>query len=98
MDEPASLRRRLRKLQREYLVHLFGDLFDAREALHALGMPGGLRGGPAAVADVVERFHHGGPVVVAFEVLDSETGHEAALVHSFAAVFFDMELMDAFAE
>src|SRR2546421_12765776 len=50
------------------------------------------------VAYIVERFHDRGPIVVAFEVFDGETGGEAVFFHSLAAVFLHVKLVDAFAQ
>src|SRR5947209_6243316 len=61
--------------------HAVGEVFEAFRAVGA-----GLFGdAPTVVADVVEGFHDGGPVIVAFE----EVGAFAA------GVFFDVKFLDA---
>lgn len=53
---------------------------------------------PALVADFVEGLHDGGPVVVALEELDVETGPLAGLVGLRAGVLLDVEGGDPLAE
>src|SRR3954471_22344904 len=61
-------------------------------------MPRGLGCGPAMIADLVKGLHDGRPVIVAFEIFDCKPGSEAALIHFFSAVFFDMKFVDALAQ
>src|SRR6185503_3761450 len=83
-----------KELAREDAVHAIGKIFQTlRRVSSAL-----LGDAPAVVADLVQRSHDRGPVVVAFEELNAETGARPFLVALLAAVFFDVELLDALAE
>src|SRR5580765_4756127 len=53
---------------------------------------------PAVVADVIEGFHHRGPVVIAFEEADLEAFPKSFVIALFAAEFFDVKFLNAFTE
>src|SRR5439155_14739889 len=53
---------------------------------------------PAIIADLVQRFHDRGPVIVPFAERHAEAFPQSIAVSLFAAVLFNVQLLNAFAQ
>src|SRR5439155_5815405 len=79
---------------REDFGHSLRNIFESFETARAV-----LFGdGPAIVSDVVEGFHDGGPIVIAFAERHVEAFPQSLTVALLEAELLDMKFLDAFAE
>src|SRR2546430_16519625 len=85
-------------------MHQCSTCKNLRHSVRKLGEPFGtitatlLRDAPAVVPDFVQRTHHRRPVVVAFKERNRETCARTLAIAFLAAVFLDVQLLNALAE